>query len=53
MIGFRAEPRIIDGKKMWLIFSLKTQEVLAQGETLSEAVNNLEKREEEKCSQSS
>ena len=50
MIGFRAEPSVIDGKPIWLVIDLSNDQVVAKGQTVSEAVKNLEEGEEEKCS---
>lgn len=50
MMGFRAEPSMVNGKKIWLIIDLDTQRVIAQGDTVCEAVNNLEESEEKECS---
>ena len=50
MTGFRAEPSTVNGEKIWLVIDLDTQKVVAQGETVSEAVNNLEESEKKECS---
>lgn len=47
MSGFRAEPRTIEGEKRWVILDLDTKQVVATGDTVSEAVRCYEESEEQ------
>ena len=42
MDGFRAEPGLVDGKKVWKITRLDNQQIIAQGETIVDAVSQIE-----------
>lgn len=41
MNGFRAEQRVEDGNTVWVLYSLDTQQVIAKGKTVQEAVEKL------------
>ncbi len=47
MSGFRAEQSVRDGKPVWILYNLDTQQIISIGDTVVEAVEKMQEEYED------